>query len=417
MSKKIQPRNTETSVEEEFKTGPYKIIGEFFSAASLEHYRKYISSMLKAAYSEDYWRKRAPGSLLFFQEQMLELIKAAHLLISKGKKGIKKKKKALVDSSTFENGLDPSSYYGWHRESAIWEFFPRNLSKEEFLNPYKAYERFFEYKDFKTWIKEFKELVGYALEAFGNETAIDYDYLEIHRQLQKLVEASHLIEVRVIKSDRLKPNMDLLTQKTKTEENEELEEKETYEEPESYSNDPFTIIDQFFADGDVQDGRDDLNILLEAAFNDDILEKKHYPSRLIFAYERVEKLVDAAYTLIQEKAVDSGKQENNLKDKILDQVKTIYKKVKDWDLFPIGLKPIEWLKPRLALNAFFDHQPLSHWKGKLHELLQACIRDESFCSTISDRSKLYLDCDHLQRLIEAMWVIRLTEFEKEIGIF
>jgi hypothetical protein len=385
---------------------PYKIIGDFFSAASLEHYRKYISSMLKAAYSEDFWKKAAPGSLLFFQDRMLELICATYLFVKEGNDRVKRKKKAVIDDSTFENGIDSDSYFGWHRKSAVWEFFPRHLTKDEFLNPYKAYERFFEYKDIQTWIKDFKEIISFALEAFGNETGIDYDYLEIHKQLQKLIEASHLIEVRVVRPPHLRPQTDSVTKN----ESKMLEKTDVDNEIENYSDDPYLIISQFFMDGEVQDGRDDLNMLFEAAFADDLIVKKHYPSRLVFAYERVDKLIDAAYNLNLE--ADSGKNEGSKLDSlIIDRVKVLYKKVKDWNQFPYKLRPVEWVKPRMAIKTFFEHQPLSHWKGKLHELLQACIRGESFCSTISDRSKLYLDCEHLERLVEAMWIIMVMEIK------
>jgi hypothetical protein len=408
MAKKIENNLDRLFGDEGSKTyDPYQVIGDVFSAASLEHYQKYISSMMKAAYSEDYWKKSAPGNLLSFQEQILELIKAVYLIVKKGKGGVKRKSKAILNNSVFENGIEPTSYYGWHIESAIWEFFPRNLDKAEFLNPYKAFERFFEYKKIQTWLKEFKELVSFALEAFGNETGIDYDYLEMHRQLQKLVEASHLIEVRVIKPTHLKPKIDTPTDKPVSNNNNEA--KSGCNELENYSNDPYMIISQFFLDGEVQDGRDDLNRLFEAAFPDDLIVKKHYPSQLVFAYERVDRLIDAAHTLNQE--VEKGKdmQEAKLDAKVLDRAKVLYEKVKDWNQFPYKLRPVEWVKPRMAIRAFFNHQPLSHWKGKLHELLQASIRNESFCSTISDRSKLYMDCEHLGRLIEAMWVIMVME--------
>lgn len=388
------------------KSDPYKVIDDFFSYASLEHYQKYISSMMKAAYSEEYWKKAAPGNLLSFQEQIIGLIKAVYSFVKKGKGGVKRKKKAVLDDLVFENGIDPDSYYGSHRESAMWEFFPRNLDKAEFLNPYKVYERFFEYKKIGTWLKDFKELISFALEAFGNETGIDYDYLEIHRQLQKLVEASHLIEVRVIKPVHLKQKMDIPIDKSEDNSNDR---KTGVDELAIYSSDPYTIISRFFQDGQVQEGRDDLNRLFDAAFPDVLNHKKHYPSKLIFAYERIDKLIDAAYSLNQESAKAKDEKESRLETLVLDRARILYKRVKDWNLFPYKLKPVEWVKPRLAIRAFFDHQPLSHWKGKLHELLQASIRDVSFCSTISDRSKLYLDCGHLERLIEAMWVIMVME--------
>jgi hypothetical protein len=179
---------------------PYTVIRDFFSAAPLKYYRKTISHLLKAAYSEDYWKKSDPGSLLRFEQQMLELIAACHGLTRPEKYRTKRKNFALADESVFENGLEPSSYCGSYNHKKVWEFFPRNLTRREFLNPYKAYTGFFADKDLQFRQTEFKEMVTFALEPFGNETGIDYDYLDIHIRLQKLVEASHLIDVRVNRS-------------------------------------------------------------------------------------------------------------------------------------------------------------------------------------------------------------------------
>jgi hypothetical protein len=182
-------------------SNPYKVIEDFFSTAPLEHYRKYISSMLQAAYSEGYWKKSNPGSLLFFQELMEKLMTGTYLFIKPHKNRIPIKKKAILKDSAIRNEIDPVLYYGWHHNSAMWEFFPRYLTKKEFLNPYLAIEKFFKTKDLKTWLKDFKELISHSLSPFGNETGVEFDYLRIHKHLQKLVEAAHLIEARVIRTN------------------------------------------------------------------------------------------------------------------------------------------------------------------------------------------------------------------------
>jgi len=73
----------------------------------------------------------------------------------------------------------------------------------------------------------------------------------------------------------------------------------------------------------------------------------------------------------------------DMDDRIIPEVGVLYKKVKNWHSFPRKLSPYEWINPLLAFKAFFEFQPISHWKGKLHEFLQAAIKDESICSVIS----------------------------------
>jgi hypothetical protein len=408
MAKKIQEDLDVVLVSgKKAKTGdPYKYIEEFFSRAFLDHYRKYISSMLKAAYSDDYWAQSDPGSLLRFQEQMLGLIKASHRFVKKGGNKVKRKKNALLDSESLGNDVDSSIFYGPNQKSTAWEYFPRSLSREEFLNPYKVYERFFEYKEIQTWVKEFKELISYALESFGNETGADFDYLEIHRQLQKLVEASHLIEIRV---NMPKKGLALKTIISGAKKEESTTDPQAAEAVDNYSSDPYLIIDQFFLDGTIEDVREELYRFFEAAFPDELVLKKHYPTLLVYTYEGIDKLIDAAFTINQERSAGDNPDEKAWDSQVIPQIKRLYKNLKNWDSFPYKLKPNEWVNPRLAVKAFFEHQPLSHWKGKLHEFLQASIDDKSICDVISEKSKLHQDCEHLQRLVEAMWVIKVLE--------
>jgi hypothetical protein len=177
---------------------------------------------------------------------------------------------------------------------------------------------------------------------------------------------------------------------------------------ENYSDDPYHIIDMFFIDGDIQDAREDLSRLFEAAFPDHLIIKKHYPSVLAFAFERIDKLINSALSIYQKEDIEDI-DESQIGTEILTHVKTIFKKLGKWDLFPCKLKPHEWVYPRLAIKAFFEHQPVTHWRGKLHEIFQAAISNKSICSIISDRSRLYLDCEHLVRLVEAMWMIKVNE--------
>ena len=146
--------------------------------------------------------KNPTRAVFFFQENMEKLMTGTYLFINPRKNRIPIKKKAVLKDSAILNEIDPVLYYGWHHNSAMWEFFPRHLTKKEFLNPYLAIEKFFKAKDLKRWLKDFKELISYSLSPYGNETGVEFDYLRIHKHLQKLVEAAHLIEARVIRSNR-----------------------------------------------------------------------------------------------------------------------------------------------------------------------------------------------------------------------
>jgi hypothetical protein len=178
------------------ESDPYRQIEEFFSFADPACYRKYILSMLKAAYSEGYWKKSFPGELLIFHEQIKSLVKAVHQLAPGGKPTGKKAARAILDDDAFLNGINLTAYTGFNRENEIWEVFPRHLTKKEFVNPWLVFKKFLKYKSRSEWESDLENIVSYALSPHGKESALEYDYLSINIQLQKLVEAAHLIRMR-----------------------------------------------------------------------------------------------------------------------------------------------------------------------------------------------------------------------------
>ncbi len=177
---------------------PYKVIDSFFSFASMNQHRKYIYSMLETAYSEDYWRKSEPAALLYFQGQMEKLMRATHTILIRKDESIRRKI-LLADKGSVNQIPDPATYFGNHQGDSMWHFFPRNLSKKEFIDPFLVFERFFRFMSLKEWVNNFNDVVLYAFSSNGNESALELDYLKINQLLQKLVEAAHLIQVRLNK--------------------------------------------------------------------------------------------------------------------------------------------------------------------------------------------------------------------------
>jgi hypothetical protein len=179
---------------------PFCTIEDFFSALSLPDYRKYILSMLKAAGSRYCWREEDPGSLLYFQQKMTDLMKAAHSLAKTGgnsRPGFERAR--LVPDLLDRETLDPSLYSDKRAGNSAWSLFPRFLSGREFIDPYRAFRTFFAKKSIKTWKKDLKEIIFYALSPHDSkEDLMDFDFLRINLSLQKLVEAAHLIWIREI---------------------------------------------------------------------------------------------------------------------------------------------------------------------------------------------------------------------------
>jgi hypothetical protein len=156
--------------------------------------------MLHAAYKDDYWKKGEPGTILNAYENIERLIEAVFLINSNKNNAEEANASLSTDENIIQQAVvDPALYCGWHDKRKAWEFFPRHLSKKEFINPYTVFQKFFKFHDLATWREELHELFFCSLISDSTvRTGIDLDYLGIYKHLQKLIEAAHLIDIREI---------------------------------------------------------------------------------------------------------------------------------------------------------------------------------------------------------------------------
>ena len=172
-------------------TDPYQIIAEIFDEANISIYRKNIKNILSAAYSYKRWKKDITNNPMFTFEKLELIINAAYLINKEHKHS-----PLIISMSDIFN---PNLYYGWHTNYTQWDYFPKMLAFEEFVNPYLAIKRFFNYNNLLNWKKILKYLSEYALSSNNITKNINHsDCISIYHYLIKLVEAVHLIDVREI---------------------------------------------------------------------------------------------------------------------------------------------------------------------------------------------------------------------------
>ncbi len=178
------------------KTRPYEIIQNFFRFVSPERSRSYILSMLISAARSGYWSEADPGSLLEFEEELGSLLYAVSTLsvITDTSRGFGKK--AVLDKKLLQMPLDLSLISGWPVYDVVWEYFPRHLSKAEFLNPYLVFREFFAYSTLAGWKSRLHRVIVDALSVLPEVHIPDYPLLETYKLLQKLVEAAYLVASR-----------------------------------------------------------------------------------------------------------------------------------------------------------------------------------------------------------------------------
>lgn len=178
-----------------YRFNHYPVIDAFFDCYGLLHARAILSRMIKTADAEKIWKGRSPADLLYFVERLEELIEAVFSLTE----SYDHKTETILNESDNDTWLlnQYETYCGWHIHSSPWDFFPRHLSKKEFLDPYRALEKFTRYQSLNKWKAVLKEILSHALSPnsiseFDDGTSILGTWLQLH----KLLEATHLIHVR-----------------------------------------------------------------------------------------------------------------------------------------------------------------------------------------------------------------------------
>jgi len=173
----------------------YQTIDSFFDSFDLPSSIKLLRKTIKTADTEKIW-KGVPANALYFTSRLEDLITAVFELVSqynyKDEVIINEEKRSAVWSLTaFE------TYCGWHKGKTPWDFFPRHLSKKEYLNPFIVLDKFTSYKSLSGWKYLLNDLLNHALSI---ERITDFDtgesLLTTSMHLHKLLEATHLIEVR-----------------------------------------------------------------------------------------------------------------------------------------------------------------------------------------------------------------------------
>lgn len=181
------------------RENPRVVISKFFCAYDLGEHLWYIDTWMDSVNANDYWKENDPSFLFFYYEDLNEMINATYI-ISKEEKRHKTaldilREKGLDDE---RNLLHPALYFGWQQYGTMWDFFPRSLSKEEFINPYLVLRKFFKFQSLEKWHQTLHDLLADSFSSRRTPAdpmeGIDLSY--IRKNLHKLIEAAHLIDVR-----------------------------------------------------------------------------------------------------------------------------------------------------------------------------------------------------------------------------
>ncbi|HEU5053486.1 MAG TPA: hypothetical protein VFT78_10245 [Hanamia sp.] len=166
---------------------PMQVLAAVYVHAELYYYLKMIRKVLQYADAEKLFKKSSPCDVILYMKIICSLIRVSHSL-----QEIK-----ASPISVSENDAFNKTYYRSHLvSSSDWKDFPRYLSIEEYCNPYRALRKVFSYQNMDRWLYLWTEAVENALsEHSGGE---EFERIRVFLLLNKLVEATHLINVREV---------------------------------------------------------------------------------------------------------------------------------------------------------------------------------------------------------------------------
>ena len=170
---------------------PFSVIRDFFDQeVDIVDARKELKYWWRSAFSEQCLLEKAElVSLIGFRDQLLTIVEASCLI------------PVIVEEMiTMEDAdmLNSANFCGHQHEGYTpWDYFPRHLSKKEYVNPQLMLSKFFAYKTLPEWRDVLEELFSAAISDCSIYTCTsDEDILKTCEYVMKLVEALYLLKVR-----------------------------------------------------------------------------------------------------------------------------------------------------------------------------------------------------------------------------
>ena len=172
-------------------------IREFFSTRSLPAALKTTDALFNKAAGHKALRQAKQYNAMQLCRQLHKLSKAAHLLSSFFAEAYAQKI-TVSHLDGWPAVLRQTDYSSTSHRIAAFSDFPRQLGKDEYCYPSRAIGRYCRFRTKKGWKKFYRRLLRCAL---STDCLLQYEkpgrLFALRRQVHKLVEACHLIHVRL----------------------------------------------------------------------------------------------------------------------------------------------------------------------------------------------------------------------------
>lgn len=174
---------------------PYFYLEKFFFEYHLPETKRMLGRLLSAIYLHGENKSIYTKGLLYYYERLIMLIEVCWLINDMNNK--EKDANIMIDYTHQGKLMEFSLFLRKTHEFLAWDYFPRDVTVKEYLRPYKALRKFFNYQSLTKWKEDLNTLLHNALSP--HPSPISTEEMNLYRiplLLRRLLDACYLIMVR-----------------------------------------------------------------------------------------------------------------------------------------------------------------------------------------------------------------------------
>ena len=175
----------------------------FYGENTLAEVLQQVEKLVHAACS-DKRPRRSSGQLLFVVQQLQEIVAAA--LTIQSQQGWHSDAIVKAPDKAIPVIHETQQYVSKQLEGNAWDCFPRHLSSRQYHNPYRVFKKLANSMAADEWKQMLQDLLEYAMmKATITDAHSASTILMVQKRLCQLLEAGHLLAVRVAKHTIISP--------------------------------------------------------------------------------------------------------------------------------------------------------------------------------------------------------------------
>lgn len=170
-------------------------------------------------------------------------------------------------------------------------------------------------------------------------------------------------------------------------------------------SDPFKVITDFFDAYSLMSFKANLYDVLQAVSADHFYQKGS-PSDVLYIFERIESMINAAYLINNE-----GFQVKFMEpEDVIERVQIKQNINRSWEMFPSLLNEGEMTDPQKVLTCFFDYKSLKDWKQELTEVYNFALSKHPACEwgVCIDSLSVFV---YSVKLVEALYLFHIEHMK------